>query len=381
MRFALFFVLIADLLTIALVGFDIFLWVEWMANRNNLNEGYALKCLIAASFILLYLALGRYFYRSVLGKKQDREHGPDDERSQDFEKLTRADGTIIHIEHCGQRGKPAIVFIHGWNSNSSQWYYQKKYFSKNYHLIFMDLPGLGQSTKAANKDYSLERMATDLYAVLEKTKAKNPVLWGHSTGGMTILTFLKYNRHDLSPLRGVILQHTTYTNPLKTIILSDKVLPLQKSILEPVARLSIPGAPLLWLIKWLSYFNGHLLIRTHIMLFSGNETKKQLDFASWLWAIVDPAITLRGVLAMFRYNASEILDQIKLPVLIITAIHDKLTLPAASHTMNNAIAGSKLLTLKSAAHIGLLECHDEVNRSAEDFMNEIREPVQIGREL
>ena len=114
------------------------------------------------------------------------------------------------------------------------------------------------------------------------------------------------------------------------------------------------------------------------MLFSGKETKKQLDFASWLWAIVDPAITLRGVLAMFRYNASEILDQIKLPVLILTGSYDKLTLPAASHTMNNAIAGSKLIMLKSAAHIGLLECHDEVNRSAEDFMNEIREPVQIG---
>ena len=84
MRFALFFVLIADLLTIALVGLDIFLWAEWMSNRNNLNEGYALKCLIAASFILLYLELGRYFYRSILGKKQDEEHGPDYLRSQYF---------------------------------------------------------------------------------------------------------------------------------------------------------------------------------------------------------------------------------------------------------------------------------------------------------
>ena len=75
-----------------------------------------------------------------------------------------------------KRGQP-IVFVHGLNANIKTWYYQKKHFEKEYRLIMMDLPGMGKSVRPANKDFSMEKVASDLSAVIEHSGAKNPILW------------------------------------------------------------------------------------------------------------------------------------------------------------------------------------------------------------
>src|SRR5438067_11239857 len=97
--------------------------------------------------------------RLLLSKTRKGEDEPRAERLEQQQQLQRPDGSIINIEQGGVIGKQTIVFIHGWNSNSMQWYYQKKYFGKSYHLILMDHTGLGKSKRPANKDYSLEKLA------------------------------------------------------------------------------------------------------------------------------------------------------------------------------------------------------------------------------
>lgn len=89
----------------------------------------------------------------------------------------------------GDNKSPPILFVHRWNENSTAWYYQKKQFSQKYYLILIDLPGLGKSKRPDNKDFSLQKMAADLKAVIEHLKLGKAVLWGHSIGGMIILTY------------------------------------------------------------------------------------------------------------------------------------------------------------------------------------------------
>lgn len=360
--------LVADILSIFLFGLDIYLWREWYFNKDTLDDEYARRCLIGAIALLLYmLAGGRSIIKLLLSKRRKSEDEPTTKRSNDSEELRRTDGSVINIEHYGVKGNPALVFIHGWNSNSMQWYYQKKFFQNDYHLILIDLPGLGKSKRPSNKDFSLENIASVLYDVLEKTGPRDPVLWGHSIGGMTILTFCKIYKEKLSGIKGIVLQHTTYTNPTKTAIFSKLLTGLKNPVLKPICWLMIIFSPLVWLSRWMSYANGNMLIMTRFLTFAGTQTPKQLDFTSLLSAMAPPAVTARGVLSMFNYDATDILNKIPVPVLILAANHDRLTKPEASYFMKS-IPASQLLTLNPAGHMGLIERHQEVNNRVSSFL-------------
>jgi pimeloyl-ACP methyl ester carboxylesterase len=363
--------ILTNLFTIAFIGLEIFLWRQWYLFKDFLTEqdhDYAQRCLIGAIVLLVYLLIGKSIIRLLLSKSRKGEDEPKAERLEEQQQLQRPDGSVVNVEQGGVKGKQTIVFIHGWNSNSMQWYYQKKYFGKSHHLVLMDHPGLGKSKRPDNKDYSLEKLATDLNAVIEHANAIDPILWGHSMGGFTILTYCKIFPEKLSKIKGLILEHTTYTNPTKTSILSGLLTTIQNPVLKPICWLMIALSPLLWLSRWMSYFNGNMLIMTRFMTFAGTQTGKQLDFTSFLSAMAPPAITARGVLGMFKYDATNVLDQIPVPTLVIGADTDRLTKLEASVTMNNSIPNSKLVTLAPAGHMGFVERHQEVNEAVEGFL-------------
>ena len=79
---------------------------------------------------------------------------------------------------------------------------------------------------------------------------------------------------------------------------------------------------------------------------------------------------------MFAYDATDVLSQIKVPTLIIGADQDKLTKLEASVRMNQDIAGSKLLILKPAGHMGFIERHQQVNEAVSRFL--LSAPVAAG---
>ena len=232
----------------------------------------------------------------------------------------------------------------------------------------MDHAGLGKSKRPANGDYSLEKLATDLDAVLTASNVKDPILWGHSMGGFTILTFCKLFPQKLAGIKGIILEHTTYTNPTKTSILSGLLTTIQNPILKPLCWLMVGLSPILWISKWMSYLNGNSLIMTRFMTFAGTQTPQQLDFTSLLSTLAPPAITGRGVLGMFEYDATATLSKIPVPTLVIGADSDKLTKLEASITMNKGIPNAKLLTLSPAGHMGFVEQHDYVNKEVASFL-------------
>ena len=75
-------------------------------------------------------------------------------------------------------------------TNSTEWYYAKRHLSDRFRLILWDLPGLGESIQPADRNFALERMASDLRSVLALAHGKPVVLVGQSIGGMINLNVL-----------------------------------------------------------------------------------------------------------------------------------------------------------------------------------------------
>jgi pimeloyl-ACP methyl ester carboxylesterase len=363
---------IADLLSFAYPVIAYYLYREWDKYHNTVNEDYAQRCLYGAIALLLFILLGKFLIKALLSKSRKGEDEPHMFDTNKRDTIKRPDGSSINVEYYGKEGAQPIIFVHGLNANIKNWYYQYKYFEKDYHLIMMDLPGMGKSTRPANKDFSLTKMAADLKAVIEHSGARNPILWGHSMGGMIILTLLAKNRDaNLPTIKGAILEHTTYTNPVRTILFRRLMIAIQKPILTPLCYLIIFLSPVLWISRWMSYLNGSSHIMTRWLTFAGTQTAKQLDFSTLLSTLAPPAVMARGCLGMFGYDVKGELASIQVPTLIVAANKDRLTQPDASLYMKEHLPNAELIMLTPGNHQALLERHKEVNEAARNFIQKL----------
>jgi len=366
------FLFLTDLFTIVFIGLDIYLWREWYEYRDTIYDEYAQRCLYGAIAMLAVLFVGKSFLPRMLGKSRTGEATPHSFESSQFDSLKRPDGTTLHIQYFGNEAAQPIIFVHGWGVNAREWFYQKNYFEKNYRVILYDLAGLGKSTRPDNKDFSLSKMAQDLNAVIEHTGAKNPILWGHSIGGMIILTLLAKHASLLAqPIKGIILEHTTYLNPVKTTLFDKFMRAIEKPILVPLCYLMIALSPIMWLSRWMSYWNGNTHLSSRFSSFAGTQTYQQLDFISYLGTLASPAVTARGMLAMLKYDVTKELPTIQVPALVIAANKDRVTKPVASEVINQSLPNAQLVVVQPGGHQGLLERHEEVNEAAGQFIQSL----------
>lgn len=111
------------------------------------------------------------------------------------------EGTPIEYILQGNANK-AVVFIHGWSCDKSYWDLQIPYFSENYKVIAIDLPGHGNS-QYDRTEWSMEAFGQDVAAVVEGLDLQEVVLVGHSMGGSVILAAAQVLGEKVKGLIGV----------------------------------------------------------------------------------------------------------------------------------------------------------------------------------
>jgi pimeloyl-ACP methyl ester carboxylesterase len=277
-----------------------------------------------------------------------------------------ASGEMLYVRSFGPADAPAILLTHGWSLDQSVWQYAVRDLSQNYRVIVWDLPGLGKSTA---KEVSLDCMADNLHAVMAYV-ARPALLVGHSIGGMTIQTLLRNHPELQARIPGIALVNTTYTNPLRTIVLSWLFVLLRWPLIEPMLWIQIGLKPMAWLMSWQSYLSGwtHLTAR---LAFGPLVTRDQLDHTAYLMTKNSPSVMARGDLAMFRWDATSALPQVAVPVLIIAGEKDIVTLPEASRRMADTIPGARLEIVPEANHMGVLETAGVYNRMIAEFASSV----------
>lgn len=351
---------LAGLLAIAFLGGGIYILYEWyegdLLDRAWLVAGWALVIWSAIGFLPLSLL-----------RRWGRDE-PKMQRSQETQRLNRPDGSEIHVEFYGSPDAPPLILTHGWGPNSTVWYYAKKQLADRFRVIVWDLPGLGKSTKPQNQDYSIEKYARDLEAVLSLVDDQPAILLGHSMGGMILLTFCRLFPESLgNRVAGLVLVDTTYTNPLKTTIFSKILTALQKPLIEPLLYVTIALSPIAWLISGLSYLNGSMYITAELSGFTGRETRGQLDFTTRLGLLGSPGVLARGVLAMLHFDETQTLPQISIPVQIIVGQSDIATRLWAHHRLNYMLPDSEIIVLHPAGHMGLMERNAQFSEAVRSF--------------
>ena len=96
-----------------------------------------------------------------------------------------SDGVEISYQKQG-KGKPALVFVHGWTNNKTIWDAQISHFSEKYKAIAVDLAGHGVSGNTRDS-WTISAFSDDVIAVMNKLKLKEVVLVGFSLGGPIVI--------------------------------------------------------------------------------------------------------------------------------------------------------------------------------------------------
>lgn len=128
----------------------------------GLNTPTAL--LVAGLLLLLWAVAGGLIIRLVLrliSRNATGAEQPTAARNGRIQRLQRPDGTELQIERYGRESGPALIFTHGWGTDSTERYALKRQLSDRFQVIVWDLAGVSESTGPRNNDYSLEKLAND----------------------------------------------------------------------------------------------------------------------------------------------------------------------------------------------------------------------------
>ena len=272
----------------------------------------------------------------------------------------------IFVESHGPQGAPTILFTHGWGMDARFWDWARAGLSDRFRLEFWDLPGLGRSRRAEGSARSLEAMAVALAGVIEAAAGRRVVLVGHSIGGMVIQTLMRLHPELADRVAGAVLLHTTFANPLRTMLFGRLWLPLQKPLLEPAERLTIALSPLVWAWKWQSWLSGstHLAMRAG---FGRKAPRRALSLTALLVTKAMPATEARGNLAMMNWSGGDAVRNARFPVLVVGGDVDIVTKAEASRALASQSPLARLDVRTGANHMGPVEDPKAYNALIADF--------------
>jgi len=103
------------------------------------------------------------------------------------------DSIRLHHLEWGERGRPAVVLVHGSRLHAHVWNDFCRRSADRYHLIAVDQRGHGDSGWAPEDGYRVEEFCRDLEAVVEARGIDRFTLIGHSLGGR--VSMLYAHRH------------------------------------------------------------------------------------------------------------------------------------------------------------------------------------------
>lgn len=259
--------------------------------------------------------------------------------------VTRND-SVMHYTVTG-KGFP-VVLIHGFGEDSSIWNRQVDFLKDHCMLLIPDLPGTGASLNKGD-ELSIESMAADIKAMLDKENIHRCLVFGHSMGGYIALAFAELYK---SYLAGFGLVHSTaYADN------EEKKKNRQRGI------------------EMIEQYGGYAFLKNSIANLFGNAFKtaapetvaalieKSKDFSN-------RALQQYYQAMMLRKDRTNVLRNTTLPVLIIAGTED-VAAPISDVLEQAALSEHiQLHVLEGVGHMGMLEATTLLNQYLLDFVQQ-----------
>jgi pimeloyl-ACP methyl ester carboxylesterase len=289
------------------------------------------------------------------------------------------DGLPLHVEVSDPPGVTspavAIIFCHGYTLNQDVWYYQRAGLARIARLVFWDQRSHGRSARSDPNAVTIDQLGADLHQVMLATvPADMPVvLVGHSMGGMTIMALADQHPELFgSKVIGAVLISTAASTVDPVTWLPAVVRPAVRAAIPSMMTGASKGRMAEVVERARRSASDVAFLGTRRIAFGDPDISPTVvDFleriirSTPIDVIADFYVALVG---HEKWHALKVLDNV--PVLVLTGDRDRLVDPILSDGIASAIRDAKLVKIRGAGHVVILERPDEVNEAIADLVTQ-----------
>src|SRR5215472_10501577 len=235
------------------------------------------------------------------------------------------DGSLYYERHGA--GFP-VLMISGLGGLASFWQEQVAAFSRRYEVITHDSRGVGESDPIRG-GYTVDRMAGDVIALMDRLEIARAHIMGHSTGGAIAQTLAIEHPNRVAS----IVLSATWTKPDAYF---RRMYGLRKEVLQRLGTSSYVQATTLFLYPswWIA---------------RNNEKLRQLEAQS-LANFPPQEIALSRIDAILAFDRTQGLARIRTPALVIGAEDDIVTPAYFSEELARLIPGAEIKLFPRGGH-------------------------------
>ena len=253
--------------------------------------------------------------------------------------VSSADGVVIRFKDHGA-GEPAVVFVHGWACDQSYWKWQVPHFAAARRVITLDLAGHGAS--GSNRgEWTVERFAQDVAAVVAALGLERTVLIGHSMGGSVVLEAAPRLEGKVAAIIGVDTFQSV-EGRLDEATIETFVGPMRRD------------------------FQGAVTAFVKSLFADGAAPELVASVAADM-SSAPPGPAVEALVHLFRHDAGAAFERAGVPIRVLASEKFPIDVEAARrHT-----ADFDIRVVKGAGHFLMLENPSECNRLLDELLAQI----------
>lgn len=271
-------------------------------------------------------------------------------RSLDHRSLIARDGTRIGYQTRGEG--PCVVLANGLGGTYLAFRYLYDVLG-DYKTICWDYRGLYSSSAPSDpKANTVAHQVDDLMAILEAERVESCVMIGWSMGVQVGFETIK--RHP-DRVKGLFAINGTYGRAFRTVMgsrLVGQVIPMLLRLVRAQATLvgratkRVAGSDaLINAMKRVGLVSATIDLEIFRAVAAG--------FVNLDWVIYSDLL-----MRLDEHDAEDVLEQIDVPVTIVTGDRDLMTPPATAEHMHRVISGSRLVVIQGGTHYTPVEYPD-----------------------
>lgn len=271
-----------------------------------------------------------------------------------------SDGITWHLLRSSEAPKsaPAVLLIHGFGGDSSNWLRFANELEGEYRFIIPDLPGHGQSTRSLTLNYGITEQAQRLFRLMDKLGIEQFSVVGNSTGGAIAIEMARLQPGRIPSLglidsAGITIVQPAFLNALER----EPANPLIPQNAEDFKET----------LRWATYQG--LDIPEFIILEMGERKAANAEVARRIWADLnkDPGMRLRN---------RGVLPAVKQPTLIVWGAEDRILGLDNLEAFQEELPNDRALIIPKAGSLAMLEAPEKCADAFRKFWHDVLPQVE-----